>query len=332
MKKRALAALWLCAAALLFGCDANKPSVTPSPVPTPMSALVQFESYVTQTGFSFPKHWEYQQDDGIDEGMTALFAFDGGRVGVQFLWMDDAQAQRNVFLQQLSTDNVTTQPYAAGAYEGTVLFGDERGTYMVAFEGSRAWYGRPERLYMRIVFQADGEEVFALERPNMMALLESVEVSVDQTPPGVESGMIERYDYTEDFGLALSAPNSWWMIPDYDMENGFVALSFEAASGGNAYRVELGTLGRAAFEGIVESLKELEHDEDVFDYAYRLSGGVHHVMCVREGKITRVRLESQQVDGSIRYLWTSSALRPVLDEAYYQSVIAPCIDGVVWKK
>ena len=86
-------------AILLTVCGCTGTQQQTEPTATATATTARFESYATQTTFHFSKSWEYQDDEDVGQGMTALFAFDGGQAAVQFLWMDETQAQHNVFLQ-----------------------------------------------------------------------------------------------------------------------------------------------------------------------------------------------------------------------------------------
>ena len=227
-------------------------------------------------------------------------------------------------------DDVTAEAYTAGAYEGTLVSGVEDEKHTVAFEGSRSWYDVAPKLYMRAVVEATGENAYTMQRQNFLDLLASITVTQDADPPAVDQRTLERYDFVEDFGLALTAPNSWWLTPDYDFENSLLILEFEAAAGDSIYRVETGAVTQTQYEDIVRSLRDLEGHEDVYGYAFSQHNGVVEVTCLQEGKINRVRLSKKEENGRVRYLWVSSALRPVLDEAYYQTVIVPSMDSIDW--
>lgn len=331
MIKRLFAALLLGSLLIAAGC-AKSAQPTPTAGAGTKSGTLKFESYVTQTSFSFPKSWEYEDEEQVKEGTTALFSFGGGRVAMQFLWMDAAQQQRNVFLQQLPMDDVTEQVYRADTYEGILASGVEDDMRVVAFEGSRPWYDTNLRLFWRVVMEADSDETYIRERPNLLNLLQSVTVATDANPAAITPDMLMRYDFKEDYGLLVTAPNNWSLRPDYNIETGYISLSFQAETGDNAYRVEMATVDKAQYDGMVDSLKRLGSDEDVYAYAYEYRGGIHTVTCMQEGKINRVRLTMQKDGSQIRYLWVSSTFRPVLDAAYYQNVIVTCIERIVWKK
>lgn len=294
------------------------------------SSTARFESYVAQTSFCFPKSWAYQDDEDIDEGMTALFTFDNGQAAVQFLWMDETQAQRNVFLQQLEMDDVTSKAYSAGPYSGTLMSGAEGEAYTAAFEGSRDWYDVSPKLYLRVVIEVQGESAYEKEYRNLLDLLSSIAVTEDEEPAAMDESAFETYDFLEDFGLKLEAPNKWCLSPEYDFENDYIALNFEVADGDNVYRVETGTVSQQEYDDIVQSLRDVEQNEDVYDYLFRQDNGVYGMTCLQEGKMNQVRLSSKEVDGGIRYLWVSAALRPVLYDAYAKSVIVYCFESIEW--
>jgi len=328
MKRCMLWAICLMFCLTLIGCGKTQKA---QPTPTGQSTLSQFESYITQTAFSFPKSWEYQ-DDSEQSGMTAVFAFSGGNAAVQFLWMNEEQVKSNVFLQQLDIDEVQEQAYTAGPYEGKLVVGSDRGTYTIAFEGSRNWYDTKPKLYMRIVMNTDNGEIFEKERPNFQNLLQSVTTTADEPPQAVDISTLYKYDYIKEFGLALSAPETWLLEPYMNEEDSLISLTYAVAAGENTFRVELATVSQKEYDQMVQSLKELDKGSDVYDFTYQQKDGVLSVTCLREGRMNRVRLISQKVGGKIRYLWASSTLRPVIDAAYFENLIVPMIDGIEWKK
>ena len=325
-------ALFLSLMLALCGCTGSAGLPQPTPSLSPGPALSLFESYVAQTSFRFPQSWEYQQDEVVSEGLTALYTFEGGQAGVQFLWMDESQQERNVFLSQLELEDVSEQDMRAGAYEGKLVSGAENGVYTLAFEGARPWYDASLRLYMRVVVETVGEEVFIREREHLLLMLDSVSISTDADLPVLDPSQTQTYDYSEDFGLIIDAPERWWMRPDYDAENRYLALDFEVATGDNVFRVETGTVSAQAYDAMVQSLKDLGTHEDVYEFVYAQSGQEHTATCLHEGKINRVRLLWQRVGDDVRYLWCSSALRPALDAAYYQSAVVPSMQSIQWEE
>ncbi len=327
MKRLQTAALILAMSLLFAGCQKPQ-NVQPSP--TAAASLSHFESYVSQTAFSFPKSWQYQDDDTSD-GLGAAFTFTGGTMVIQFLWMNEEQVKGNVFLQQIEMDDVQEQVYSAGPYAGKIITGVESGAHTIAFEGSRDWYGTSAKLYMRTVLQTADNDSYAKERSNLLAMLQSVTVSTDANPQAVDMAL-QTYDFKSDFELLVKAPPDWMLNPQGDAEHGYVTLSFDVASGDNTYRVELATVTQSEFNGVIQSLKDLAKYEDVFDYSFKQISGVYTMTCLQEGKINRASIQVQKTGGKIRYLWVSSTLRPALDAAYYQSVIVPLGQTIQWKK
>lgn len=327
-RKRIAMVLALCIA--LAGCTKTG---TVQTTPATSQALSEFESYVAQTSFSFPQSWVYDEEDEEDvgAGLQAAFTFEGGTIALQFLWMDQGQADRNVFLQQIDMNNVQEQALNAGPYTGKIISGVENATYIIAFEGCRDWYAQSAKLYLRVVLSAANEAVFAEQRANLMAMLSSVSVSSDTAPAAIEA-KAETYDFKDEFGLFLQAPSVWMLNPKGDAEHQSITLSFSIADGDNLFRVQLATVEQKEYDELVASLKTLSEYEDVYGYTFSEKSGVIQVFCMQEGKINRMMLTRQKTGGKIRYLLTNSMLRPVLDSAYYQSAVAPVIKTIQWKQ
>ncbi len=329
MKRFQIAALFLALGILLLGCQ-NSQSAQPTPAASP--SLSHFESYVSQTAFSFPKSWQYQEDEDYIQGLTAAFTFTGGTVGIQFVWLSDQQAKSNVFLQQIEMDDVQEQALSAGPYAGKLISGVQSGAYTIAYEGSRSWYDTAPRLFMRVVLQAADQATFTKERGNLLAMLGSVTIQTDANPPAIDMTQLDTYDFKSDFGFSIKTPQQWMLQPEGDAEHETLTLSFSVQSGDNTYRTELATVTRTEFDAVIKSLKDLEKYDDVYNYTFAQSGGISNMTCLQEGKINRVSVMMQKVGSRYRYLWVSSKLRPMLDAAYYQSVIVPINQSILWKK
>ena len=313
MKKRGRYGLWACllVAALCAGCG---PAVE-SPTTTADAQLQSFESYVAQTSFSFPKSWEYQSDEEVDEGLQAIFTFDEGRAAVQFLWMDAQQQAQNVFLDQLDIDEVTETNCQDGAYSGKLVTGKDGSVHTAAFEGSRSWYDTDLMLVMRVLVQADTESVYLTQKRNLDALLASVEVQEDGEVPAVADEDFGTYDFMDTYGLSLSAPTYWDMRPQTGSDGAF-AVSFVVAQGDNEVTVERGTLREEAYQEMLESFQDLGAYEDTYQFEIQQDGDVTTMTCIQEGKINRSTLTATRQGDEVSYLWVTSALRPQLDKAY----------------
>ncbi|MBQ9988581.1 MAG: hypothetical protein IJP30_02475 [Clostridia bacterium] len=320
MKKRGWSAAILAMALVICGCTAQEQT----PLPTaPGSSEQTFESYITQTAFSFPGDWEYQSEDGAEEGMTAWFAFNGGRCAVQFIWMNAAQKAQNVFLEQLDMDDVTEQTYQAGAYQGRRLLGRDGMYFIQAFEGERPWYNTELALIMRVVAEYEDENTFDRQSEAFDMLLKSTVVNEDADIPAPDMLKTEVLPFT-DFGLAVSAPTAWAYYPEFDMENSSMVVDFEVATGECLVTVEYAGVDKAAYQAMVQSVKSLGENADVYDFHFDQSGQSVWAYCVRQGKIVRIRIEPLRTEnGQVRYLWLSSQLRPEIDCAYYETVVEP---------
>ena len=313
MKKRGICRLLtLClAVALCAGCG---PGVE-SPTTTANTQLQSFESYVAQTSFSFPKAWEYQSSEEVDEGLQAIFTFDQGRAAVQFVWMDAQQQAQNVFLEQLDIDEVTQTNCKAGPYSGKLVTGKEGDVQTAAFEGSRGWYDTGLVLVMRVLVQADTDGVFLTQKRNLDALLSSVEVGEDSNLPTVSDVDFGTYDFMDTYGLSVSAPNFWDMKPQTGSDGAF-AVNFVVAQGDNQVSVERGQLSKQAYQQMCDSFKTLGSFEDTYNFQMHQQGDVITMTCIQEGKINRSTLTATHSGDTVTYAWVTSALRPQLDKAY----------------
>lgn len=319
----------------LAGCTTGAPSPTVTASVTPTATATHYygyDSYVTQTSFSYPVSWEYQEDDtGVTEGMRAIFLTNDskGQFQVQFVFMSEQEAQEDIWLSQVDCENASLQNASYGGYEGQYLYGTLDEAVVACFTGKRDWYDTSLTLCVRMYLTVPGDESDET-LDAFHYLLSSIRTTTDETPEVPTE--FEPWEY-EEFGLSFQAPVGIYAAPDFYYDEQTIRVVLDLDGQGNTVTIEAGKTTESGIDAFYESMEFDTYTSGAYNGTYHRYSDRVTASCIYEGKIVRAQAwhrteASAMLKGDTYYVCVTSSLRPVYDSAY-QSVVQQIIDSIV---
>ena len=296
----------------LGACNASPlPEQSPSPTPSePIwtdSDLLSYENLVAQTGFSYPRSWEYQEDMEYEEQLEAIFlAENGTQIGVQFLWMDQEAQQKNVFLEQLDVDDVHIEDSSQGVYSGRHLSGRDRQLAVEAYELSRSWYDTPYQLYIRLTLVTE-ETHYPQEGGHFQALLQSLYITDDsalQKPSETDWALADF----EAYGFSFHMPAEWGIRPEYLDDGGQSSIIIPLIDN-NEIVIGVGNLDESGLAGLASDWNSYAPVISTYGLESKSEADSFYGRYFYQGQIVEYWVGKKD---NAQFYWVELGMRPVV--------------------
>ncbi|MDL2220060.1 hypothetical protein LJC55_00105 [Eubacteriales bacterium OttesenSCG-928-N14] len=302
----------------LLGCgeEAVTPSPTSSPSSIPGSDYYSFISYAAMVQLEYHETWSYDGGEEVsdEEGLAASFSLANGQgeFSVQYLFMDEADWNKNVWLNQLDMDEIVEEGEEVGPFDGRMLTGTTQYGNVVAYAGRMPWYDTGLYLVMHIYFSAPDDYV-QMESARLEHTLQSVQsIATEFGVPEVPGTMLN--DFSE-FGITICGTEHGYF--QTNTETDLVHQDFYLDDVGNEISVLCARVPRNEINDIYHQLEtEIKATGGYFPQFSRSANGATG-RSLYNGKWNVFYMRHTLSGDTANYVMVSAKFRPDFGQDFY---------------